>query len=109
VNGVATKGPIGSWSVRFKSWSSPLVGGSEEATHLDKAVLSLRLAEAADWLARVELMAAREHQGRLLGGRRASPRHQPPSRPRALPRRARGNALAVIPQEDFATAHVSAT
>ncbi len=31
--------------------------------HLDKAVLSLRLAEAADWLARVEVMAAREHDG----------------------------------------------
>jgi hypothetical protein len=40
-----------------------LAGGGEEATHLDKAVLSLRLAEAADWLARVEVMTAREEDG----------------------------------------------
>ncbi len=40
-----------------------LAGSRQKATHLEKAVLSLRLAEAADWLARVEVTAAREHDG----------------------------------------------
>lgn len=46
----------------------------QATTHLDRAVLSLRVAEAAEWLARVEVMAARTDEdaswadvGRALG------------------------------------------
>ncbi len=37
-----------------------LAEGGRKATHLYKAVIGLRLAEAAAWYARVEVMAARE-------------------------------------------------
>jgi hypothetical protein len=59
---VATKRPDKKLESAVRELVESLVDGSEEATHLDKAVLSLRLAEAADWLARVEVVAAREHE-----------------------------------------------
>ncbi len=60
-----------------------LAEGGRKATHLYKAVIGLRLAEAAAWYARVEVMAARERGdaswadvGKALGiNRRAALEH----------------------------------
>ncbi len=57
-----------------------LAEGGRKATHFGKPVIGLRLAEAADWYARVEVMAARERDdaswadvGKALGiNRRAT-------------------------------------
>jgi hypothetical protein len=60
---VATKQPDQKLERAVRELVESLAGDRQEATHLDKAVLSLRLAEAADWLARVEVMTAREEDG----------------------------------------------
>jgi hypothetical protein len=60
---MATKRPDKKLERAVRDLVDSLAGGREKVAHLDKAVLSLRLAEAADWLARVEVMAAREHDG----------------------------------------------
>ncbi len=60
---MATKRPDKKLERAVRDLVESLVGGRQKVTHLDKAVLSLRLAEAADWLARVEVVAAREHDG----------------------------------------------
>lgn len=60
---MATKQPDKKLERAVRDLVESLAGGREKVAHLDKAVLSLRLAEAADWLARVEVMAAREHDG----------------------------------------------
>ncbi len=62
MNGVATKRPDKKLESAVRELLESLAGGRRETTHLDKAVLSLRLAEAADWLARAEVMAARKHE-----------------------------------------------
>ncbi len=60
---VATKRPDKKLERAARDLIESLAGGRQKATHLDKAVLSLRLAEAADWVARVEVIAAREQDG----------------------------------------------
>ncbi len=60
---MATKRPDKKLERAVRDLVESLAGGRQKVTHLDKAVLSLRLAEAADWLARVEVVAAREHDG----------------------------------------------
>ncbi len=60
---VATKRPDKKLERAVRDLVESLAGGRRKASHLDKAVLSLRLAEAADWIARIEVIAAREQDG----------------------------------------------
>ncbi len=71
---VATKRPDKKTERAVRRLVESITEGQRNMTHLDKAVLSLRVAEAAEWLARVEVMAAREREdaswadvGRALG------------------------------------------
>jgi hypothetical protein len=63
VTPVATKRPDKKLEGAVRDLVDSLIGCRSKVAHLDKAVLSLQLAEAADWLARVEVMAAREQDG----------------------------------------------
>lgn len=60
---MATKQPDKKLERAVRDLVESLAGSHQKAkaTHLDKAVLSLQLAETSDWIARAEVMAAREH------------------------------------------------
>ena len=71
---VATKRPDKKLEQAVRGLVDSIGKGRHETSHLDKAVLSLQVAEAAEWLARVEVIAARERDdaswadvGRALG------------------------------------------
>ena len=59
---VATKRPDSKTERAVREMVASLARHRQK-THLDNALLCLQLAEAADWLARVEVMEAREHDG----------------------------------------------